>query len=460
MMNRVGKFVKLLRRLKVAIVSKRFVELAFGCRVIATNLRTRVIDAAAVIILEMFTSRMNQQIPGRVFHEHGGPIVQQVPTHKIEIALGLRRVDCQREVLAAFACAMVAQILTRFQLAAIKLRIGFSVHRCLGIYCSRVARQIIKSTAYQSPPKSNRHNRRMIDTILNSLQLLLIVVTPFVLFTLIIHRLERFTQHRLAVRFGWKSILWTGWLGTPIHELSHVAMCLVFRHRIDDVALFEPDLASGRLGYVRHSFTKSNWFERVGNVFIGLAPLAGGAIALATLLMMFYPEAVETALAQQQVQLNGQTFPAETVPVQTVDSLPTASTSPSQAMADSVTKFFESTATATSALLGQIFHGKNLQTKRFWCFLYLTLCVGSHMAPSRSDYDGARHGAMLLAAIVGAIVLLVSILGFDSISVSVLVMKFLTPVLAVMMLAIILCVVAAAIVYLLTLLFPVRYELR
>ena len=82
------------------------------------------------------------------------------------------------------------------------------------------------------------------------------------------------------------------------------------------------------------------------------------------------------------------------------------------------------------------------------------------MAPSRSDYHGARHGVVLLGGIVGAIVLLVSILGFDSISVSVSVMKFISPVLAVMMLAIILCVIASALVYVLTMLFPVRYELR
>ena len=140
----------------------------------------------------------------------------------------------------------------------------------------------------------------MAATILNSLQLLVILVTPFVVFTLIIHRLERFTQHRLAQRFGWKSILWTGWLGTPIHEMSHVAMCIVFRHRIDDVALFEPDVQSGRLGFVRHSFTRANWFERLGNVFIGLAPLAGGALALAALLMMFYPQAVEDSIKAHQ----------------------------------------------------------------------------------------------------------------------------------------------------------------
>ncbi len=319
----------------------------------------------------------------------------------------------------------------------------------------------------------------MIASILNALQLLLIVVTPFVLFTLAIHRIERFTQHRLAQRFGWKSILWTGWLGTPIHELSHVAMCVLFRHRIDDVALFEPDVQSGRLGYVRHSFTKANRFERVGNVFIGLAPLAGGALALATLLWMFYPNAVATAIAQQEAQRikqsgNPPIFPVTNdrpagvpagIDFSTLDIADLNAPNPSAAkiapvLTDSITQFWDATTTVTGCLFHQIFTPLNLKTKRFWCFVYLTLCVGSHMAPSRSDYAGARHGAVLLGAIVGGSVLLISVLGFDSISVSIWLLNFISPILAVMILAIVLCVVAALLVYVVTMLFPVRYQLR
>lgn len=339
----------------------------------------------------------------------------------------------------------------------------------------------------------------MIATILNALQLLLIVVTPFVVFTLIIHRIERFTQHRLATRFGWKSILWTGWLGTPVHELSHVAMCIVFRHRIDDVALFEPDLQSGRLGYVRHSFTKSNWFERLGNVFIGLAPLAGGAIALAILLVMFYPAAVQNAIDHQRVTLihdhpggqptqplppsNPPSNPLSAPPLDPTFATPINSATPISpgvhfnanpnlnanqstgvgrptTMGDSITNFFNATATATGTLFDQIFNRDNVQTKRFWCFLYLTLCVGSHMAPSRSDYAGARHGAMLFGGIIAAIVLTVSVLGMDSVAASIWILNLISPILAVMTLAVILCSIAAALVYAITMPFAVRYEIR
>jgi hypothetical protein len=313
----------------------------------------------------------------------------------------------------------------------------------------------------------------MTTTILNAIQLLVIVAIPWVLFTLIIHRIEKFTQHRLATRFGWKSILWTGWLGTPIHELSHVAMCLVFRHRIDDVALFEPDLESGRLGYVRHSFTKSNRFERIGNVFIGMAPLAGGAIALAILLLLFYPSAVQNALAKNPISNNptsanqpdansslDPTRPPPSRSMPPVTNTPTGDLRPRPTMADSITQFFDATTIATASLLKHIFTRDNIQTKRFWCFLYLTLCIGSHMAPSRSDYHGARHGLLLLGGLIAATVLIISATGWDSVTASIAILSFVSPLLAIMMLAIILCVIAAAIVYVITMPFPVRYEIR
>ncbi len=107
-----------------------------------------------------------------------------------------------------------------------------------------------------------------------------LVLLPMAFFAIAVHWLEHFIQSRLATRFGWRSVLVTGWLGTPIHELSHAAMCLLFRHRIDEIQLFDPDVREGRLGYVRHSYRKGNWFEEAGNVLIGTAPLIGGSVVL------------------------------------------------------------------------------------------------------------------------------------------------------------------------------------
>ena len=213
------------------------------------------------------------------------------------------------------------------------------------------------------------------------------LLAPFVAFALIIHWFERITQQRLAERFGWRSVMWTGWLGTPIHELSHAAMCVLFRHRVDDIALFEPDRESGRLGYVKHSFRRGNWFEEIGNLFIGIAPLIGGSIALAALLWLFYPNAAAAAV-------DGSCKPLARLTV---------------GAGDIIARTWE----VASQIAGEILSFQNLWTARFWIFIYLVLCVGSHMAPSWSDYRGASRGVWLAGGLLLDVTLLMAAVGVN-----------------------------------------------
>lgn len=273
--------------------------------------------------------------------------------------------------------------------------------------------------------------RGVIDVLLQTCWLLFLIVAPLVVFTLLIHFLERALQLRLASRFGWKSVLWTGWLGTPIHELSHVLMCVAFRHRIEEVALFEPDLKSGRLGYVRHSWTPKNTFEEIGNFFIGLAPLAGGSIVLAGLLWLFYPDAASHMVSGSRIASDGS---AEQM------------------------SFLTATFSSVSSLVSELLSPRNLLSWKFWLFTYLVLCVGSHMAPSRSDYDGASRGVLLVLGIAIAILLLVALLGFETDQLVQSGLQLLRPVFALQLIAVVICVFATVIVYLITAAFPERFR--
>lgn len=261
----------------------------------------------------------------------------------------------------------------------------------------------------------------------NALFLLVLLAAPFFAFAFVIHFLERIIQRRLAERFGWKSVLWTGWLGTPIHELSHAAFCLMFNHRIDDMALFEPDKESGRLGYVRHTWRKGNWFAELGNVFIGIAPLLGGSIALALLLWMFYPDVASS----------------------TVEIAREDNSSGISAIVASVI-----------AICGAILNPVNFFTLRFWVFLYLVLCVGSHMAPSGSDYAGARRGVLLLCGILGTVTLLLAFFQADLESTVFGLINLLSPLFALFALTIALCIVATIAVYGFTSFMPRLYRFR
>ncbi len=267
----------------------------------------------------------------------------------------------------------------------------------------------------------------MTDTLINVILLLSVALGPWLLFAFLIHQIEHLMQRRLAERFGWKSVMWTGWLGTPIHELSHTVMCRLFGHRIDEVVLFEPDPESGRLGYVRHSYRKNHWFEEIGNVFIGIAPLVGGSLVLGLLLWLFYPDAAGEAIKTA----NGE--------ADDLDLL--------------------SRAGGIIQLMGQeIIKPANMVTLRFWSFLYLVLCVGSHMAPSASDYRGAGRGAILLSIPILVLVVLATLFFPDSSAVAYAMVDVLSPLFALLLLTVLLCSAALVLVCLLTSLFPVRYR--
>ena len=74
----------------------------------------------------------------------------------------------------------------------------------------------------------------------------------------------------------------TGFIGTPVHELSHALMCVLFGHTITKMKLVNADRRSKTLGYVEHTYYKTNLYHQIGNYFIGISPiLAAGRGAVA-----------------------------------------------------------------------------------------------------------------------------------------------------------------------------------
>ncbi|MFZ2803933.1 MAG: hypothetical protein WA001_01795 [Patescibacteria group bacterium] len=166
----------------------------------------------------------------------------------------------------------------------------------------------------------------------------------------VLSKLQGWTQENYFRSVGWKGILWTAWIGTPVHELCHLLFALLFGHRIVRVRLFAPNRETGELGEVQHSYNPGNFYQVAGNFFIGAAPTIGGAFVLGLLAYFLLPNGKEL--------------------------LPTLASGSAS---------FPSFVTGIFSVLAKIFAPQNFQSTAFWIFLYISFCVSCHLAPSKVD---------------------------------------------------------------------------
>lgn len=183
----------------------------------------------------------------------------------------------------------------------------------------------------------------------------------FFIFGLILSRIQAAILKNYNRSIGWRGVLWTAWLGTPVHEYSHAILAVLFRHKINDVVLFAPDVNTGELGHVSHSYNQKSFYQSIGNFFIGAAPLILGPIILVILLYILVPGGKEL-----------------------FSQIPN-SLSSWGAIVEGIKNFF---------LL--LFSAENLDSWRFWIFLYISFCVASHLAPSKADLKGVWRGWLLI----------------------------------------------------------------
>lgn len=202
-----------------------------------------------------------------------------------------------------------------------------------------------------------------------------------------------FLLSRLArwafVRIGGRNldVYFTGWLGTPVHELGHAFFCLIFAHKITAISLLEPSDDDGALGYVYHSWNKKSIYQNIGNFFIGAGPVIFGSLVLFSAMYFLLPnsqQAIQVILGYDTSKL---------------------STSHLHASINDVLQY-------TLSLLKVIFFPANFSAYKFWIFLYISLCISSHMGLSLPDLKGMWMGfifILLISFIVNAAALAVRI---------------------------------------------------
>ncbi len=194
----------------------------------------------------------------------------------------------------------------------------------------------------------------------------------FFAFGFVLSKLQEWTQNKYRRTVGWNGILWTAWIGTPFHEFGHYFFAKLFRHKIHSFRVFEPNKITGDLGHLDHSYKKYSPYQKVGNFFIGAAPMIFGSTALALLVYFILPNGKEIFWPLTQT---GNSFA-------------------------SVFSAFQKT-------LFAFFSTANLSLWHFWLFLYFSFCIASHLAPSKADRKGMWGGLFYIVIIL----MLVNIFG-------------------------------------------------
>jgi hypothetical protein len=130
-----------------------------------------------------------------------------------------------------------------------------------------IAGTILKNTAYQ----------------------LVFTVGLIAMFGLVVGLMNRAFFSLVGYRFGRAACMATGFIGVPIHEIGHALFCIVFRHRIVDIKLYQPNSADGTLGYVHHVYNSRSIYQQIGNFFIAYGPILVGNGVLLLLMSWLVP---------------------------------------------------------------------------------------------------------------------------------------------------------------------------
>lgn len=182
--------------------------------------------------------------------------------------------------------------------------------------------------------------------------------------------------------FGWKAVAITAIIGVPIHEMSHAVFCFLFGHKIKGIVLLQKRDENGVLGYVNHAYNPNSVYQQTGNFFIGIAPIFGGISAIIALMYFMIPKTYNEFITISMSNLN-------------------------------ITKInqfaIEGILNSYIDLIKMIFSIKNFANPYFILFLFLAICISSHISLSTADIKGASKGLFIIFIII----LVINVLGFS-----------------------------------------------
>lgn len=216
-----------------------------------------------------------------------------------------------------------------------------------------------------------------------------LIIGVFLFFGYIYTFIEKRNSSYIYSAFGSNGILFTGIIGTTIHEIGHLIMCLIFHHKISDFQLFnfKGYKYEETLGYVSHRYNDRNLYEKTGNFFIGIGPMISGTLFIIIIFKILLPDVFEN------IKIN--------------EYLTSLSSIDTENIIISLINF-------TKTLLLSLFNIHNLKKINFYIFIYLMFSVSSHISLSKKDFKNSYIGIFSLFLMVFIICLFSIILNFNT----------------------------------------------
>lgn len=212
-------------------------------------------------------------------------------------------------------------------------------------------------------------NKILIEALKISSVEMVTLVGILILVGFILGMIERQSNQYMQIAWGRKGVLMTAWLGTPVHEIGHAIMCIIFRHQITDIRLLITDSSDGTMGYVQHNYNPTSIYQSIGNFFIGIAPIFSGISAIFLSMYFLIPKSFQAFNVYLKFGINNQVMNAN---------------------------YIKKLMDTSFVLTKNIFSSENLISYKFWIFILITICISSHIALSKADMKGATSGLVTL----------------------------------------------------------------
>lgn len=202
-----------------------------------------------------------------------------------------------------------------------------------------------------------------------------------IIFGFILYILSSITRRIFAKTLGSKTEVYiTGWIGTPIHELSHALFCILFKHKINDIKLF--NTKSDTIGYVLHSYDSRSWYQQMGNFFIGVGPIIIGTLIVYLLFILLAPE-LKSNVFEMPAKEYKQVFNSDILSI----------------FYYTISNIFTYTYNIFINIIKNVIEHSSFKSITFWIFMYLSISIASHMELSPADISHASKGIIVIFAL-------------------------------------------------------------